>query len=145
MASSIEFEVSEFIRLDDGIKKAKKDLKGVRTAIKDKKANIIKYMVSAGIDRLSGIKDGTQCLECTQKTLKKRATNEQMVTKLRELLLNGVNDPVKLMEELNNCGGTYVEHRLSRRSKRVTAASLISGALSSGKKRKLKMVEKIST
>ena len=146
--SSVEFEVSEFVRLDDGMKKAKKDLKAVRTAIKERKENIIKYMVGAGIDRITGIKGDTQCLECSQKTLKRRATNEQMVAKLQELLSKGVNDPVKLMEELNNCGGTYVEYRLSRRSRRISAASLVAGAVvveaNKPKKRKLKMVEKLA-
>ena len=126
------------------MKRAKKDMKNVRAAIKERKNNIIKYMVGAGIDKLTGIKEGTQSLECVKKVLKRRATNEQMVAKLKELMAAGVNDPEKLMKALNCCGGTYEEYRLFRRSKRMSAASLVNGALNPAKKRKFKMVEKLS-
>jgi tetraacyldisaccharide-1-P 4'-kinase len=140
---SIEFEVSEFIRLDDGIKRASRDMKEVRSAINKHKDHIIKYMVDSKIDRLSG---ATQCLECTKKVLKNRATSEQMVAKLSELLAAGITDPARLIKEVNECGGTTEEYRLFRKSKRVSAASLVAGALgaSTGKKRKLKMVEKLA-
>ncbi len=126
--SSIATNVSEFIRLDDGLKVSRKKMKEVRAEINTLKSGIVEFMVREGIDRFTNIKGGTQCLECVEKTLKKRPTSEQMTAKLTQMLADGINDPAKLMEGLNSCGGTYTEHRLLRKTKRVSAASLVAAA-----------------
>jgi hypothetical protein len=125
VSEGVEAKVADFIRLDDEMKRAKKQLKEVRAVIDGHKQDIIEYMVSSGVDRLSGIKGGTQYIDCTQKTLKKRPTSEQMIECLAAMLAaNKGASPADIIEALQNCGGTYLEHRLSRRTRRVSAAAL---------------------
>lgn len=127
--AEIQDEVAQFLKLDDDLKRAKKQMKAVRDVIKRNKEHIVTFMVRNGVDRLTGLKGGTQYIECSQKTLKKRATMEQQLTKLHELIGAGVMDPEKLMEGITTCGGTYTEYRISRRTRRPSAKALVEEAL----------------
>lgn len=137
----VEEAVAEFIRLDDETKRAKKQMKEVRDVVNAHKKTIIDYMSRSKIDRLTGLKGDTQFLECVEKTLKRRPTFEQMQTKMAELISQGVNNPTVIIEALQGCGGTYTEFRLSRRTRRISAAKMAAavaagatGLRSAGKK-----------
>lgn len=119
---NVEEAVAEFIRLDDEIKRARKQTKECKDVMDQHKAMILKYMVKTKTDRLTGINGGLQYIECSKKTLRKRPTSEQMLQKLQELLSQGIMDPMKIMEELMACGTTYTDYRLFRRSKKVPKA-----------------------
>lgn len=129
----VEEAVAEFIRLDDETKRARSQMKQVRDVVNGHKKTIIDYMTKAKIDRLTGIKGNTQFLECVEKTLKRRPTFEQMQEKMAELIAQGVNNPTVIVEALQNCGGTYTEYRLSRRTRRISAAAM-AAAVASGDK-----------
>lgn len=129
----VEEAVAQFIRLDDETKRAKKQMKEVRVVVNGHKKTIIDYMTRSKIDRLTGIKGGTQFLECVEKTLKRRPTFEQMQEKMAELIAKGVNNPTVIIEALQNCGGTYTEFRLSRRTRRISAAAM-AAAVAAGDK-----------
>lgn len=154
--AEIQEDVAQFLKLDDDLKRAKRQMKTVREVIKRNKEHIVTYMVRNSVDRLTGLKGGTQYIECTKKTLKRRATTEQMLAKLHELIGQGVMDPQQLMEGIQTCGGTYTEYRISRRTRRTSAKALVEDALASvaaqasrqkrdkrKKKRKLAMVESV--
>lgn len=119
----VEEAVDQFVKLDDRSKETKANLKEMKKVIVKHKRTIIDYMVKNKIDRFSGIKGGTQYLECSERTLKRRATSEQMMSKLAELMAQHVTDPTKILEAIQGAGGTYKEWRLSRRSKRITSAA----------------------
>lgn len=136
-STDIEKDVSEFVRLDDENKQANKDLKKVRDEIKNRKGRIIEFMKAKNIDRFS-IKNNTQVLECCEKTLKRRATQDQIRAKLTELMTRGVNDPQVIMNELASCGGTVTEHRLFRRARRVNTTATKVAAAAVNKARKLR-------
>jgi hypothetical protein len=136
------------------MKRAKKQMKGVRDTINAHRQNIIQYMVKTKIDKLVGINEGTQYLECMQKTLKKRPTSEQMLEKLGELVRTNVTSPEVILDAIQNCGGTYTEYRLSRRTRRINAASVVAAVVAankkktrkpSSKKRRLTVTENIVT
>ena len=129
----VEEAVGEFIRLDDETKRAKKQMKDVRDVVNGHKKTIVDYMTRSKIDRLTGIKGGTQFLECVEKTLKKRPTFDQMQAKMQELISQGVKNPTVIVEALQNCGGTYTEFRLSRRTRRISAATM-AAAVAAGDK-----------
>ena len=124
----VEHAVEEFVRLDDEVKTARKELKTVAQSIQDHKKVILEYMSSNEIDRLGGIKNDTQYLECTKKVLKRRPSSVQMLERLTQFMRSGERDPQIIMEGLITCGGTYTEFRLARRSRRVNAATLLSEA-----------------
>lgn len=121
----VEEAVARFIDLDDQQKAAKVQFRERKKQIQKHKKVITDYMVRSKVDRLTGIKGGTQYIECVQKTLKRRATTEQIKAKLTELMAAHVTDPIALLEAIQNCGGTYKEWRLSRRTKRVNAATAL--------------------
>lgn len=133
--SGMENDIAQFVRLDTEMKRAKKQMGEVRKTVDMHRQNIIQYMVRTKTDKLVGINGGTQYLECVQKTLKKRPTSEQMLAKLAELVRSGANDPAVILEAIQNCGGTYSEYRLSRRTRRVNAASMVAAVVAAGKKK----------
>jgi len=110
--------VKEFVRLDDGLKKAREEMKGVRKAMEECRELIIQYMRDADVERL-GIKKGSQFLELAEKQLKVRATAEVVKEKIKDLMARGVTDPEAIYEEISKCGGTKQVWKLSRRSKRT--------------------------
>lgn len=122
--AEVERSVAEFIRLDDDSKRAKKQMKDVRVVVNGHRSRIINYMTRRKIDRITGIKGGTQFLECLEKEIKIRPTFEQMQEKLAEMLSQGVNNPTVIVEALQNCGGVKREWRLSRRTRRMSAAAM---------------------
>ena len=115
----ITANVKELVRLDDGLKKAREEMKIARKSMEECREMIIQYMRDAEVERLS-IKKGSQFLELTEKQLKVRATADCVKDKLRELMSKGVTDPETIYEEINKCGGTKQVWKLSRRSKRAT-------------------------
>lgn len=120
--------VADYIVMDDDIKKGRKQLKVVRDNFVRCRKIVIDHMVKRKNGPWIPINGGAQILECVQKTLKRRPTSEQMLEKMRELIASGVKDPVAMIEELQNCGGTYTEYRLSRRGRRVNAMSVLADA-----------------
>jgi hypothetical protein len=135
MDPGVENSVSEFVRLDTEMKLAKKQLKGVRDTIDEHRALIIEYMVKSGTDKLVGINGGTQYLECVQKTLKHRPTSEQMLEKISELLKSGTTDPAAVLDAIQKCGGTHVEYRLSRRTRRISATAAAAAVVAANTKK----------
>lgn len=133
---AIEADISQFIRIDVEMKRAKKQMKTVRETLDMHRQHIIEYMVRTGTDKLVGINGGTQYLECVNKTLKKRPTSEQMLATLAELVRNHVTDPAAILEAIQNCGGTYTDYRLSRRTRRVNAATMVAAVVAANKKKK---------
>ena len=123
------------IKFDDNLRDAKQQMKAARDTAKTHKKTIIDYLVRTKRTRIEGIKGGTQYLVCTEKILKNRPTAEQMQAKLSEMLSKGISDPIAIMGELQVCGGTRTEHRLSRRTMRMNAAvvsSIIERVAASG-------------
>jgi hypothetical protein len=147
-------DVSKYIKLDTEMKIARKQMREVGVAVEGYKKNIIEYMVKTKTDKLVGINGGTQYLECVNKTLKRRPTSEQMLFAIGEALKSGINDPSRMLDIIQNCGGTVTEYRLSRRTRRmnVVAAAAMFGKSqtkegsrsckqSSKKKRKINITE----
>lgn len=116
--SKIKADVVEYVRLDDGLKAARKQAKEARDAMKECRDRIIEYMRDAEIERL-GIKKGSQHLELVEKTLKVRASAECVKEKLKDLMIRKVTDPEVIYQEISECGGTKVEYKLARRTKRA--------------------------
>jgi hypothetical protein len=123
-ASDIEGDVVQFVRLDTEIREARRQMKEVRAVVEDHRKRIIEYMVRTKTDKLVGINGGTQYLECVSKTLKRRGTAEQMLAAIRGAIEAGIGDPGAILEIIQNCGGTYTEYRLSRRTRRVSATAM---------------------
>lgn len=134
----IESDVAQFVRLDTEMKSAKKQMKKVREILNNHRKNIIEYMVRTKTDKLVGINGGTQYLECASKTLKYRPTAEQMLAKITELVNTNVTNPEIILDAIKNCGGTYSEYRLSRRTRRINATSVVAAVIAANKKRKRK-------
>ena len=126
--------VKEFVRLDDGLKKAREEIKTVRKAMEECKELIIQYMREADVERL-GIKKGAQFLELAEKQLKIRPTAECVKEKIKDLMAKGVTDPETIYQEISKCGGTKQVWKLSRRTKR-TAKPKEEGAEKPPKKKK---------
>jgi hypothetical protein len=118
----IEDDVAQFVRLDTEIKEARRQMKEVRAVMDEHRRRIIEYMVATKTDRLAGINGDTQYLECVSRTLKKRATSEQMLAAMRSAMASGVVEPAALLAIIQGCGGTSTEYRLSRRTRRISAA-----------------------
>jgi hypothetical protein len=130
--AALEDAVTKFVDLDDQQKAAKLQFRERKKVILKHKKVIVDYMVHNKVDRLSGVKGNTQYIECVQKTLKRRATAEQIRDKLAELMSQHVADPLVILEAIQNCGGTYKEWRLSRRTRRINAAALLIAASATG-------------
>ena len=114
----IKANVIEFVRLDDGLKKAREEMKEARASMNESRERIIEYMKEAEVERL-GIKKGQQFLELTEKTMKIRPSADCVRAKLTELMQKGITDPAAIYEEINKCGGTKQVWKLARRSKRT--------------------------
>jgi hypothetical protein len=140
--ANMENDVSQFVRLDTELKRAKKQMKDVHETINGHRQNIIQYMVRTGTDKLVGINGGTQYLECVHKTLKKRPTSDQMLAKIAELVEANTTNPRTILEAIQSCGGTYTEYRLSRRTRRVNAASAVAAVMAASKKKLRKQTTK---
>lgn len=143
LPADIKANVLEFVRLDDGLKKAREDMKEARTSMNESRDAIIEYMKEAEVERL-GIKKGQQFLELTEKTLKIRPSADVVKAKLAELMQKGIMDPSVIYEELNKCGGTKQVWKLARRTKRVAkkrSASAVEGSSEGPAKKKKKTTE----
>lgn len=127
--------VKEFVRLDDGLKKAREEMKGVRKAMEECRELIIQYMRESDVERL-GIKKGSQFLELAEKQLKVRAPADCIKAKLKELMAKGVTDPEVIYEEISKCGGTKQVWKLSRRTKRTAKPKKAPGDKPLKKKKK---------
>jgi hypothetical protein len=97
-------------------------MKEVKQVITENKDKILQYMVKNKIERLTGIKNNTQYIDCLQKQMKCRPTQEQMMAKLVEMFAEKITDPALILQAINTCGGTKTEHRISRRTRRINAA-----------------------
>lgn len=137
--SKIQDDVATFVRLDTELKRARKQMKEVRGTMNESRDRVVEYMRRTKTDKIVGINNGTQYLECVCRTLKKRATVEQMVAAVDEAIRQGVTDPVKMVEIIQNCGGTYEEYRLSRRTRRISAiaAAAVAASVAKAKKRRV--------
>jgi hypothetical protein len=115
---NIKSDVIEFVRLDDGLKKAREEMKGARKALEEYREKIIVFMRESEALRLD-IKKGTQFLELKEKELKVRPSAECVKDKIKELMQKGITDPEVFYEEINKCGGTKQVWKLARRTKRT--------------------------
>lgn len=115
--SAIKGSIKEFLRLDDGLKQARLDMKESRTAMNDHREKIIDFMRSSDIPKLSARK-GEATLILEEKEVKIRPDGEVMKAKLQELISKGVTDPQVIWDEISKCGGSKTVWRLARRSKR---------------------------
>jgi hypothetical protein len=115
--SAVKASIKEFLRIDDGLKQARLDMKESRTVMNDHKEKIIDFMRSSDIPKLSARK-GDATLILQEKEVKIRASSEVIRGKLQELMSKGVTDPQVIFDEINKCGGIKKEWRLARRSKR---------------------------
>lgn len=113
----VTINVKEFVRLDDGLKKAREEMKVARQSMDQCREQIICYMKDSNVERLS-IKKGTQFLELSEKNLKVRPSAECIKSKLKELFEKNVVDPEVIYDEIQKCGGTKQVWKLSRRTKR---------------------------
>jgi hypothetical protein len=128
--AGVEEAVARFVELDDQNKEAKSHIKDTKVEVDRYRKVILDYMTANSIDRLTGIKNGTQYLECVIKDIRKRPTAQQMLVKLQDLLARHVTDPEAMLKELQDCGGIVAKvPRLMRRTKRVSAASLVAAAM----------------
>jgi hypothetical protein len=115
--SAIKASIKEFLRLDDGLKQARLDMKESRAVLNEHKEKIIDFMRESDVPKLSARK-GEATLMLQEKEVKIRADADVVKNKLQELLAKGVTDPQTIYEEINKCGGVRTEWRLARRSKR---------------------------
>jgi hypothetical protein len=115
--SDVKGDIKEFLRLDDGLKQARLDMKESRDALNAHREHIIEYMRSSETPRLSARK-GDVTLILQEKEQKIRPEASVIKSKLQELLQQGVSDPERIWEEIDKCGGTKTVWKLARRSKR---------------------------
>ena len=116
--TSVKSDIKEFLRLDDGMKQARLDMKESRGVMNEHRENIIKYMRHSKSDKLAARK-GEVTLLLQQKQQKIRPDTTVVKEKIKELMDNGVTDPTKIWEEIDKCGGTRDVWKLARRSKRT--------------------------
>ncbi|MDR3540731.1 MAG: hypothetical protein P4L69_07135 [Desulfosporosinus sp.] len=114
----VKTNVKEFVRLDDGLKKARLEMKETRKAMYECRDQIIDYMREAEIERL-GVKKGSQFIELVEKDLKIRPSAECVKATIQELVDKGVTDPMTLYDAISKCGGTKHVWKLSRKTKRA--------------------------
>ena len=136
---TVKTDVLEFVRLDDGLKKAREEMKVAKHSMEEIKEKIIAYMRESEVERLS-IKKGSQFLELNEKKLKVRPTSECVKAKIAELVANGTKDPETFYQEINKCGGTRQVWKLSRRTKRIYKPKESNGQKEPLKKKKRVMV-----
>lgn len=117
LPQQVKNSVQEYVRLDDGLKNARHEMKEVRTTMENHRNEIIEYMKDMKIPRFE-LKKGTQYLDLVEKTLKIRPSAECVKQKLTELLAKNITDPETIYSEINKCGGTRHEWKLARRTKR---------------------------
>jgi len=127
LPEEVKTNVIEFVRLDDGLKKAREQMKEARAGLNASRDTIIEYMRAGEIERLS-LKKGTQYLELVEKTLKVRPSAECVKAKLAELMERKVMNPSEIYAELNACGGTKQVWKLARRTKRAGKSKEGSGS-----------------
>ena len=117
----VKGDIKEYVRIDDGLKEARGQMKEARAGMKQASERIIEYMRAESMDKFS-LKKGEQLLILQEKTLKVRPDAEVVKTKLRELLAEGKTDPTYIWDEIQKCGGTKTVWKLSRRAKRKASA-----------------------
>ena len=122
VSPQVKASIKEFLRLDDGLKQARLDMKDSRNVMNEHKEKIIEFMRSNNIPKLSARK-GEATLSLQEKEVKIRADGEVIKNKLQELMSKGITDPQTIFDEINKCGGTKTVWRLARRSKRKPSAS----------------------
>ena len=115
--ASFKEDIKEYLRLDDGLKDARVQMKETRTVMNEHKENIITYMKSSKISKIM-VRKGEQTLFLVEKELKIRPEAEVIRCKLQDLMKQGIIDPEKIFEEINKCGGSKTVWRLMRRAKR---------------------------
>ena len=116
LPQSVKEDIREFLRLDDGLKDARVQMKESRDSMNDRKENIIDYMRKGSITKLL-VHKGETALFLQEKELKVRPDASVIREKLQELMRQGIVDPEKIFEEINKCGGSKTVWRLMRRSK----------------------------
>jgi DNA gyrase/topoisomerase IV subunit B len=121
LPQEVKQNVQEFVRLDDGLKKAKEDMKVAKQAMEECRTGIIDYMKEAGIPRFEIMK-GSQHLDLVEKTLINRPSADCIRKKIADLLSQNITDPDIIYNEIKKCGGTRQEWKLARRSKRKPKA-----------------------
>lgn len=134
LPQNIKSGVLEYVRLDDGLKKAREEMKAARHAMDECRESIITYMREAEVERL-GIKKGSQFLELNEKNLKVRPSAECVKAKIAELMSKNITDPETIYQEISKCGGTKQVWKLSRRSKRTAKPKTATDEPSKKKKR----------
>jgi hypothetical protein len=115
--SSTKNDIKEFLRLDDGLKQARLDMKESRDSMNEYRDRIIEWMKSSETPKLS-VRKGEGTLILQEKEVKVRADADVIKAKLQELMSKNITDPEKIWEEINACGGTKTVWKLARRSKR---------------------------
>ena len=115
--SSTKNDIKEFLRLDDGLKQARLDMKDSRDSMNDYRDKIIEWMRSSNTPKLS-VRKGEATLILQEKEVKIRAEADVIKAKLQELMSNKIMDPEKIWEAINACGGSKTVWKLARRSKR---------------------------
>lgn len=119
---NIKTDIKEYVRIDDGLKEARGQMKEARAGMKQCSEHIIEFMRTAGMEKFS-LKKGEQFLILQEKTLKVRPDAEVVKAKLQELIAEGKTDPAYIWDEVQKCGGTRNVWKLSRRSKRKPSTS----------------------
>lgn len=117
LPQEVKQNVQEFVRLDDGLKQAKEEMKVAKKSMEECRVGIIEYMREAGIPRFEIMK-GSQHLDLVEKTLIIRPSADVVKKKLADLLARNITDPEIIYQEIKKCGGTKQEWKLARRSKR---------------------------
>lgn len=115
--SNVKADIKEYVRIDDGLKEARGQMKEARSGMKECSERIIDFMRKADMEKFS-LKKGEQFLILQEKTLKVRPDAEVIKAKIRELIEEGKTDPGLIWDEVQKCGGTKTVWKLSRRSKR---------------------------
>lgn len=115
--SNIKADIKEFLRIDDGLKDARLQMKESRGSMNECREHIIDFMKKSDVFELE-VGKGAQKLMLQEKELKIRADAEVIKAKLQEMLSQGITDTEKIWEEINKCGGTKTVWKLARRSKR---------------------------
>jgi len=116
----IKPDINVYVEEDDVLKETRVKSKQMREDMKIHAAKIIAWMKLKNTTTISLAKLN-QALILKQRQIKVRPTGEQIKVKIMELMKKGVNDPMSFYEEIQACGGTRVEDKLSRRSTRPRA------------------------
>jgi hypothetical protein len=114
--ANIKSDIKEFLRLDDGLKQARLDMKDSRNALNEHRESIIDFMRDTNTLMLSARK-GDVTLSLQEKEIKIKPDASVAKSKIEELMKQGVTDPAIIWEELSKCGGFKKVWRLARRSK----------------------------